>query len=357
MDALASNQNNMSAVSSWESFAQTDIIAQPTFYSDGGFQGCSYLSFNRQLLQYLNGTTSMRMNASTNGGFTVVVSVRFPTDTISAFALDTVFLFQNGIYSDLIALYRSGKNSLTLQVMKNNIPTGGEGSSRVISLGCGQLYRGEWATWTVRYNASSGFAEIFKNGVPLCIGGSQAIVSDKLMITSYIGRYAFNVPDNTVTMDLGALFIFDYALSDSQIETITQNLTQKLPIERPPMIPLKPVPVSFQSCCELNSLSLPPQGNGTSVSSWGGFNQARSPFQPTLINSGDQLYRPFLSFSPQSFLFGGARALYVATRGGFTAVVMVRFRDSVLSGQRLFSFYNGAGYGAVTLSRSGGTRR
>lgn len=214
--SLLQAQSNGSAVSGWNGFAQATGSNQPTFYNRGGFRNdMGYVAFNRSNSQHLNGG-SKTFNIAANGGFTAVALVQFTSDG-SAGSYERIFDFGNGSPSDNIILNRSGTSSSITFVFYNG--STGYGITSATST----IVQNEWAVYTARYQYSTNYYEILKNGVVLVSGTTGAAIPNKTLSNTYVGRSNWS-GDAYFSGYIGGLYVYDRFLSNTELSAVTNAM-------------------------------------------------------------------------------------------------------------------------------------
>ena len=197
----------------WGSFIQQTASQRPTYASSGGYKGLPYVSFNRTNSQHLQ-LPSITLNMASNGGFTSLAVVRF---TGTAGISERIFDFGNGQANNNILFYRDATSARLAFYLANN------------SLGYflntnSQIVQNEWALFACRYNTSTNFVELFKNGTRVASGVSTQTMTDRTLTSNFIGRPNWNDGTQYSNMDLASLCVFDRALTDVELNNYTQNM-------------------------------------------------------------------------------------------------------------------------------------
>jgi hypothetical protein len=251
------------------------------------------------------------------GGFTAVAVFRF---TGTAQTNERVFDFGNAsnAVSNNIILQRSGATSaLTFGVANGATLTS-------YTTPTNTLVPGVWGLYAVRYTASTGAIDVYKNGVNVYTTTGATYTARTLANTLIAKSYLST--DATANMDLAYLGVFDAALSNAQLTTFGPA---------PALYSHSSIPTPVQSTVA-NSLSASSGG----VSACGDFSQATSGNQPAVVvSSGGTKYMQFLRANSQH-LQNTSITLNMATNGGFTAVAMVQFFGTTGNFERIFDLGN-----------------
>lgn len=148
------------------------------------------------------------MSIATNGGFTLVISVRFRGP---AGFWERIIDFGNGMNNDNIVFARyAGNNTFGLSYRN-----GGTASDTEVG-----TITGGWQTIGIRY--ISGEKALFT--------GTKSVVSNltltnKSLTTCYIGKSAW--ADAYANIDIRELLMYDKALTDTEIDSVRNYLNVK----------------------------------------------------------------------------------------------------------------------------------
>jgi hypothetical protein len=164
--------------------------------------GSSYLSFNSTKEHHLQ-IPSKTLQISTNSGFTALARVRF---TGLPALNEPIFDFNSQI-----ELFRSGTTGNLAVTLLNGT------SGSTITTG-NVIIQGEWSTFATRYRKSDNRVELFKNGIRLTTATNSVTLTDRTT-TGFVARPT-NVNDSYANMDISSLYIFDRALSDSEMSML-----------------------------------------------------------------------------------------------------------------------------------------
>lgn len=217
---LDSVLTNNRTVYDWGGFAQSTVSARPTYFNSGGYNGRSYVSFNGTNGQYLQ-SPNLTLNIASGGGFTALALVRFTS--IISFA--RIFEFGNGINNDN-KIYFSRYSSLdSLHFSISNV---GENRSIISNSG---IVENTWQVLGCRYNYSTNLMEIFIDGVQNNSVISTVSFTDRTLSSNSIANYAGTSTTGTTSIDISSLYVFDRALSDTELGRYTNNmLSTDLPL-------------------------------------------------------------------------------------------------------------------------------
>jgi hypothetical protein len=162
----------------------------------------NYLSFNSSKQQHLT-IPSTPLAINTNGGFTALARVRF---TGSPAINEPIFDF-----GSQIEMFRSGTTgNLALSLLNGT-------SGSTVTAG-NALVQGEFVTLAARYRKSDNRVELFKNGVRIAQGTNSVTLTDRTT-TGFVARPT-NANDSYSNIDLSSLYLFDRALSDTELTSL-----------------------------------------------------------------------------------------------------------------------------------------
>lgn len=198
-------------VSSWgevRTFTQATTANQPTYFSTGGFSNKPYVFFNRTNSTFLNAGTQT-LNVSTNGGFTMMVQVKY-TGTAANF--ERIIDFGNGQASDNIIFARYG----TTQNIEANFYVGSTLYENVVTTTT-PIVQDEWAIYTFRYIKQSKL-QIYKNNTLIKETTMSRDYANRTLTNTYIGRA--NWADPYLNAQISKLFIYDRNLTDNEMSSL-----------------------------------------------------------------------------------------------------------------------------------------
>ena len=207
-------------VTSWGVWANT-LTGRAPIRERGGYSpdAGGYLSFDRDNEQYYwkPGSIEWRMHINGNG-FTVLALVRFRgTAEDSECIFHFTELSSNTDFS--IALHRDGTTDAIRFVIED---AWGDGTGSVDLSKTGTIVQNEWAVFGVRYNDTTGKAELFKDGEMIYSETWTTGIVDRLLENCYIAKSREHLggTSNIVYFngDIGALYISDAPLPDSQMD-------------------------------------------------------------------------------------------------------------------------------------------
>jgi hypothetical protein len=209
-----------SSVSQIGRFTQSVASQRPTYTSSGGYKSFPYMSFNRTASQFLEAPMTT-FNIATNGGFTAMALVRF---TGTAGVWERIFESGNAI--------NTPDNNI---ILTRNVTT----TNLTFSLRTGlpeyQLTRNSsitqnsWQIFGFRYSTSNNLTEIFVNGSLATSGTSSVTLTNRTQVSNFIGRSTFT-SDAYSNMDFTSLYVYDRALSDTEMTSLYRYVTE--PISR-----------------------------------------------------------------------------------------------------------------------------
>lgn len=213
------NVGNGTAVSDWNGYAQATAGNRPVYYDRGGLSNdMGYINFNRANGQHLNGG-SRTLNIATNGGLVVIALIKF-TGTAGSF--ERIIDFGNGQANNNILFARSGTTS---NLYFDNF----NGGTIVGSItATNAIVQDEWAVYAMRYNGTTRFAELYKNGILLNSTTYGTALSDRTITTAYVGRSHW--ADAYLNAQMGGLYVLDRYISNNEMVALGNSLiTYSLP--------------------------------------------------------------------------------------------------------------------------------
>lgn len=202
-------------------------------------------------------------------------------------------------------------------------------------------YSNEWVPTALRYNASSGALQIYKNNAINTTTVASATLTDRLLTNVLIGKNSGEVYAN---MDLAALYVYDRYLSDSELTAlyndilgsgINKNNVTKIESGLKNTLTLSNAVVSVDSS-NVSSRNVPlefppnnlitgnttkittaPYGNGTYICSASGFLVDANDFSAFKAFESNTLYTGTDSFwhsvASGNTIYNGATGNYVST--------------------------------------------
>lgn len=219
---LAKKYDNMSLIHWWNSFSQTKIKSQPTFYSEGGYRNTPFLRFNKKTMS----TSKKRLNISTNGGFTLVCQVKFNAN--NAISLnDSIFTVYRGNMSHMIL-------SLSRDVTKKilcSVETGSLAPESTMSTDV--FENNNWFTIAARYIVGTNRLELYNNNTLIKVETLSQLMVDDFAEICVIG-------DAYTDMDMSFLYVWDKPLTDAELFEACDILiqgTQSLYVEKSVRVP------------------------------------------------------------------------------------------------------------------------
>jgi hypothetical protein len=217
LDATTLTLSNASNVSSWgifKEFKQSVTINQPIYYSTGGYNSGAYVFFNRTNSTFLNAGSQL-LNISTNGGFSCMCLMQF---TGTAGNWERIFDFGNSNPNNNIHFSRnSTSQNMTFELYNTS-------TSYATTTTTTPIVQNEWAVLTCRWIKSS-IRQIYKNNVLQNSTSFGTDILNRVLFNTYIGRSAW--PDAYLNANIAKLFIYDRALSDTEMNSLYTKLAEK----------------------------------------------------------------------------------------------------------------------------------
>ena len=317
------------------------------------------VTFDRSLSQYIDGGPQ-RFNIATNGGFTAVAVVKF-TGVVGA--AERVLDFGSG-QNDNILLSRWGVSNSFVFDIRN-----GASSCQIYSAS-GVLVQDIWLTVVATYKSSDssmGLRVGSNISTPIVCAAARL---DRSVSTTNIGKSQWLV-DAFSNVSIAGLYTVDELLSETEISKIITNLytgddslgecqtcagnTTSLQGS-----------LSESDCtCSAATYKSGSRTDNRAISLLAGSaqlsttaNRYLSLYTSTAVfnsTAGPSASNGAVTFDRASsqYLDGGAHTFKIENNRGFTAVVVVKFPNTVGDRERIFDFFNVAGKDNLVLARSG----
>ena len=337
------------------------------------------VTFTRTSGHFLN-AGSQTLNIGTNGGFTAVFHFKyFGTGAVG----ERIFEFGSGAPNNNVLVHRlnpTSTNTLSLYITN--------GTTAVVNnlqTAANVVVQNQLAVWAVRYRANDLSAMIFKNEVLVANGEATALVTDRTVTSSIVGRPVTGwASPLDINGSIQGLYVYDRALADEEITNLSVDrfganfgavrgfsLQRLFTTYAGPVVRVRRSSDSYEQAFWADTLSgtllssalakrftdLDTSSRvlvGSEVSSWG------SPIafvgttgtRPDYV-SADDVVR--FSRANSDYLNAGTQSFPISTNGGFTAVVMVRFSGTLGSWERVFDWSSTGGVDGIFLNRNQST--
>jgi hypothetical protein len=209
------NLVNDSKVSFWNGFTQETDANRPVYKSFGGLNNIPFVSFTQANSHFVNGGRKS-LQIATNGGFTCIVLARF---TGTATSYERLIDFSTGAGNDSVMISRNSTNAEFEFAIYS-------GTNLSFALTGGKINQNVWRVYAFRYTHSSKKREIIVNNVSIT-DNSNALTTDvtnRTVTQSYIGRNFSGTSTQYFNGDIGALYVYDRALSDTELTTMHEFL-------------------------------------------------------------------------------------------------------------------------------------
>lgn len=308
---LAKKYDNMSLIHWWNSFSQTSLKKQPTFYSEGGYRNLPFLRFNRKSMS----ASMKRFNISTNGGFTFLCQVKFNADNAIGMEDSLFTMYRINNYSDLIMSI----SRLTTKELDARVETGGIGLENITSTEVFDNNR--WYTIAVRYIKDTDRLELYNNNALIKTQTINQRMVDDLAGACVIG-------DENTDMDMSYLYVWDKPIGDAELFEACDILiqgTQSLYVEKSVRVPsgIEGGLVVYGQSNTMTYSKFPPNTLEANESLCKNNPSGNGVYVVTSSASYSPLYEPYNVFNPdtnyywkgQAGIFSGVTGVYFGDKG------------------------------------------
>ena len=289
--------NSTRTMYTWAGFAAG--TNKPLAYASGGYVNRPFIQFVRASSHRFVGSRTFSMSA--NGGFTAVVFIRF---TGTAGAWERIFDFANGQASNNIILHRNNATATLGFTVYNGAS---ELTTRPASA---TIEQDVWTVWTCRYSSAAATLELYKDNVLVGQAPSIPALGSRTLATCYIGQSHW--PDAFLGADMSHLLIYDRALTASELTQAYSYCTGGSSV-LPTTIALQ-----FEAATQFPDF--------VSVGS------------PLAYHTGGFGDGAFLRLGGTQYASAGSQVMDASAGGGFTAIVLARFRGTAVDRDTIFDF-------------------
>ncbi|PNH00358.1 hypothetical protein TSOC_013826 [Tetrabaena socialis] len=202
--------SNASPVTSWDVLTQANSAKRPVFRTTGGFLNKSYISFLATSSQFLYAPSAITMQCGTNAGYTAVMLLKFRDP-----ASDWERVYQGYPGSSTTNDYMNFTR-YTQRVQTKYDGSGYRSPTQTFS-------QNTWYTYAFRVSGTTSQTRRDNTVVDSSTGGaalSNCSLNLGVAANIYGGAPSVANSGGNGNIDIGALFIYDRALSDYEMNTI-----------------------------------------------------------------------------------------------------------------------------------------
>ena len=223
--SLNANDLNSSIISGgnvniWGKLSQNDTSLQPIFYKTGGLKDLPFVRFSSSNTSSSNGTYLIggegKLQINDNNGLTIVTMIKFTGDI---FPNENIITYGSNLSSsnDVISFSRYGSGQQLVFTLYNSDSS----ASNSIQTGSSIFNQNEWNIFAARYTNSTNKLEIFKNNIEIAYTYGSTTLSNNM--------YNFSTVGGAANIDIGALYVWNSSVSDSNLTQITDIMMQGYP--------------------------------------------------------------------------------------------------------------------------------
>ena len=205
------------SLSSVANRAKAGLGTLPTYNAVGGPNGKGHVSFDRTLSNCVN-TGPRTFNVATNGGFTIVMVMRFTGTALANEAI--MHMFSGNVFARYNEMYvtRYNSNGQLIFLISNSDANAWSWYLNYV------LEQNTWATVVITYSASTSKFSFTINGIG-STGVAVPIWNDKMLSGINMGTHPFYTSEN-FNGDIAGAFVVDEYLSQTATTEIANAMKQ-----------------------------------------------------------------------------------------------------------------------------------